>query len=282
LELTDPTTRCGIEVIPREPHEADETFGAASWSGKLYLWSGAMQITDAEGKVHSMAAPDAYVLATDPTLGDAPPAPSAVLPNWERRMSAIAQKNARILEKAFESDEASARESLTNLVDSRVYEQSRLAVACLGLIGDYDMMLDVLDRNEHHESRVAAITSLRLWINQAPENRDLLKAAIDMKFNAEDAVIVYRLIWGYTDDDARSKMVSEQLVDWLEHDRLAVRELAWYYIKTLTNRKQEFDARATPANISKSVQLIRKMLEKDGTLLPPLAVPKPPAPELDK
>lgn len=279
LELTDPATRCGVEVVPREPHHFEENFENAGWSGKLYLWSGSLQITDSDGKVRSMTAPDSFVLASDPSLPEAPPTPSTDLPNWERRLSTLAQKNARLFEKEFTSDESSARDSLLGLIDSRVYELSRLAVSCLGLVGDYEMMLEVLDRNEHHESRVAAINSLRSWINQAPENRDRLKAAIGAKFYPEEVATIYRLIWGYDDQDARSKQTSEELVDWLEHDRLAVRELAWFYIKSLTNRKQEiFDARGTPMHISNAVQRIRKILEKDGTLLPPLPTPKAPTP----
>ena len=45
---------------------------------------------------------------------------------------------------------------------------------------------------------------------------------------------------------------------------------AWFYIKSLTNRKEVFDARGTPMHINRAVQGIRKILEKDGTLLPPL------------
>lgn len=281
LELTDPATRCGVEVIPREPHHFEENFENAGWSGTLYLWSGSLQITDAEGKVHSLTAPDHFVLATDPALPETPPMPSTDLPNWERRLSTLAQKNARLFEKEFTSDESSARDSLLGLIDSRVYELSRLAVSCLGLVGDYEMMLEVLDRNEHHESRVAAINSLRSWINQAPENREKLKAAISAKFYPQEVDTIYRLIWGYDEQDARSKQTSEELVNWLEHDRLAVRELAWFYIKSLTNRKQEiFDARGTLMHISNAVQRIRKTLEKDGTLLPPLPS-KPPTPAPD-
>lgn len=271
LELADPSTRCGIEVIPREPRQPDENFGAAGWSGKLYLWSGSLQITNSEGMQHSMLGPDSYDLAKDPTAPDAAPAPGASLPNWDRRLSTIAQKNSRLFSDQFKTDESSARDALEGLIESRVYEQSRLAVACLGLIGDYEMMLKVLDRNEHHESRVAAINALRSWVNLEPENREKLKKALEAAFYPQEVETIYRLIWGYQDQDARSKQTSEQLVDWLEHDRLAVRELAWYHIKALTNRKQEvFDARGTPMHIKSAVQRIRKILDKDGTLLPPL------------
>lgn len=273
LELADPATRCGIEVIPREPRQLEEDFGTHGWSGNLYVWSGTVKLTTAEGQEQTLTAPDSLVLATDPNNPQAA-VNSKDLPNWDRRLSTIAQKNARLFADEFKADELSAHDALLGLVDSRVYALSRQAVCCLGLVGDYEMMLEVLDRNEHHESRVAAINCLRTWVNEDPENRVKLKTAIAAKFYPEEVDVVYRLIWGYQDQDARSKQTSEQLVGWLEHDRLAVRELAWYYIKSLTNRKLEvFDARGTPMHINAAVQKIRKILEKDGTLLPPLPMP---------
>lgn len=270
LELSDLTTKCGAEVILREPREFEENFGTEGWSGKLYVWSGTVKLTNADGMDHTITGPGSFVLAKDPTSLEPPTIATTDLPNWERRLSTLAQKNARAFSDEFKSDESSARDSLSNLIESRVYEQSRLAVSCLGLIGDYESLLEVLDRNPHYESRVAAINGLRSWINQAPENREKLKTAIEAKFYPQELETVYRLIWGYQEQDARNKQTSEQLVDWMEHPRPAVRELAWFYIKSLTNRKQEvFDAMGTPMHRNTAVQRIRKILERDGTLLPP-------------
>ncbi|MDB5335187.1 MAG: hypothetical protein JWN70_806 [Planctomycetaceae bacterium] len=274
LELADPATRCGIEVIPREPRQLEEDFQGHGWHGNLYVWSGSVKVTNSEGQEQTLTAPDSLVLAADPHHPNADPTNSKDLPNWDRRLSTIAQKNARLFADEFKADESSAHDALLGLVDSRVYALSRLAVSCLGLVGDYEMMLEVLDRNEHHESRVEAIKCLRVWVNLEPENRVKLKEAIAAKFYPQEVDVVYRLIWGFQEQDARSKQTSELLIDWLEHDRLAVRELAWFYIKSLTNRKLEvFDARGTPVHINAAVQKIRKILEKDGTLLPPLPMP---------
>ena len=244
------------------------------WSGSLYVWNGSVTVTDSEGQAQTLIAPASLVLAADPSNPQTEAVSSKDLPNWDRRLSTIAQKNSRLFADEFNADESSAHDALLGLVDSRVYALSRLAVSCLGLVGDYEMMLEVLDRNEHHEARVSAIHSLRTWVNQDPQNRVRLKDAIAAKFYPEEVDVVYRLIWGYQEDDARSKQTTEQLINWLEHDRLAVRELAWFYVKSLTNRKLEvFDTRATPMHRSAAVQKIRKIIEKDGTLLPQLPMP---------
>jgi len=274
LELTEPDTRCGIEVIPREPRQLEEDFGTRGWSGSLYVWNGSVKIIDSAGQAQTLIAPASLLLAADPSSPQTEPSSSLDLPNWDRRLSTIAQKNARLFADEFSTDESSAHDALLGLVDSRVYALSRLAVSCLGLVGDYEMMLKVLDRNEHHESRVSAIHNLRTWVNQDPQNRVQLKEAIAAKFYPEEVDVVYRLIWGYQEEDARSKQTTEQLINWLEHDRLAIRELAWFYVKSLTNRKLElFDTRANPMHRNAAVQKIRRQIEKDGTLLPPLPMP---------
>lgn len=280
LELTDPTTRCGIEVIPREPRRFEENFGSATWSGTLYVWSGALRITNTEGMTHSMMGPDSYVLARDPSMAESQPTPAADLPNWERKLPPLAQKNARYFDSQFTSDGSSAHDALLGMVSDKAPALSKLGVSCLGLIGDYDLMVQVLDRNSHYESRVAAINSLRTWINQDPENRVKLKASIQSKIPI-DPDVVYKLIWGFQESDLRNKLTSEELVDDLEHQQMAVRELAWYYIKSLTNRKSEvFDAMATVGLTHRDPVVVRlqKHLEKEGSLLPALPAAKAPAP----
>jgi hypothetical protein len=196
------------------------------------------------------------------------------MPTWmgERKPSPVAKLNAVQLQRALLQDELSAHDALLAAIEDRVPEKSRLATSCLGLIGDCPMMLQVLDRNEHHESREAAIRSLRSWVNLNSANREKLKAQISAKFFKDDVDTIYRLIWGYQEPDVRGKQVSRQLVEWLSHDSLAVRELAYHYIKSLTNRRIDYDAREPQAQRNIAVQQLNKVLDKDGTLLP--ATPK--------
>jgi hypothetical protein len=272
LELPDLTSRCGIEIVPREPHQFEENFGPQGWSGKLFIVSGTVKVTTPEGKAQIITGPESYVLAPDPTAGPTPPVPSSVLPSWlgERKLSSVAKLNASQFQRTLLLDELSAHDALLSAVNDRVPEKSRLATACLGLIGDYQVMLEVLDRNEHQESRESAIDSLRSWINLNPANREKIKAEITTRFFKDDVEIIYRLLWGYQDQDLRGKQVSRQLVNCLTHDNLAIREFACHYIKTLTNRRIDYDARGPQTQRNAAIQQLEKVLDKDGSLLPPL------------
>jgi len=273
LELPDANSRCGVEIIPREPRQFEEDFGTQGWSGRLYCASGTVKITTPEGKATIITGPDTYVLAPDSNTVT-PPVPTSVLPSWlgERKLTSAAKLNASQFQRTLTQDELSAHDALLGAVTDRVPEKSRLATACLGLTGDYQMMLEILDRNEHHESREAAINALRAWVNLNPANREKLQTEIGAKFFKEDATTIYRMLWGYQEQDLRGKQVSRQLVDYLSHDSLAVRELACYYIRSLTSRRLDFDARGPQTQRNMAIQQLNKILDKDETLLP--ALPK--------
>lgn len=272
LELPDIHSRCGIEIIPREPHQFEENFGSQGWSGKLIIASGTVKITTPEGKAQIIKGPEIYILAPDASATTSQPTPASVVPAWmgDRKLASAAKINAAHFQKTLLQDELSAHDALLSAMEDRVPEKSRLATACLGLIGDYQMMLEVLDRNEHHESRETAITALRSWINLNPVNREKIKEEIAARFFKDDVDTIYRLIWGYQEQDLRGKQVSRQLVDWLSHDKLAVRECACHYIKTLTSRRFDFDARGSQTQRNAAIQQLEKVLDKDGALLPSL------------
>ena len=62
-----------------------------------------------------------------------------------------------------------------------------------------------------------------------------------------------RLLWGYNSDDARDRKTSDQLVQWLDHDVLAVRSLAIDQIRGLTGQTLHYRA-AMPAGDRKRLK----------------------------
>lgn len=192
------------------------------------------------------------------------------LPKWLSGLpvSAAVRQYAKLFEKEFDPSDA-VRLSIGGTKDNKIPELSRLAVECLGLIGDYAELVETLQHpSQHEESRRAAITELRVWLPMAPENRTLLKRELLKHFKPDDAAAIYELLWGYSEADARGKKVSAKLVDWLGHDEVAVRELAIYQLQRLTNRRFDFRANASATQrLASQKRWIEFM--KDGTLLPP-------------
>jgi hypothetical protein len=127
----------------------------------------------------------------------------------------------------------------------------------------------------HEESLDAAINGLRNWLPQSPKNGELLKEELVKVYRNDDAETVYRLLWGFNKDDAQNRDTSLQLVNWLEHDELVVRQLAFYHIRRLTGQKYNYRADLSPTQRAAFARRMRTTVEnadglvrKSGVKLP--------------
>lgn len=117
---------------------------------------------------------------------------------------------------------------------------SELAVQTLALINKAPDLVSALATATHEEARQAAITGLREWLPTNQDNRGELKAELEKVFQPETAEIVYSLLWGYNIEDGKDEAISRQLVSWLRHEHVAVRELAIFHIERLTGRTYDY------------------------------------------
>jgi hypothetical protein len=102
-------------------------------------------------------------------------------------------------------------------------------------------MVDALgDRNRLY-ARQAAVITLSSWVAQAPGNTNLLvKAMIGKGWREEDADLIAHLLRGYSSAEKGDPAAVDQLVEWLNYDQLAVREVA------LGNLLAFFDTEPSP------------------------------------
>ena len=126
------------------------------------------------------------------------------------------------------------------------------------------------------ESRTMAITGLRKWVNLDPQNREKLKEDLANHFHKQESDLVYRLVWGLSIHDLRDRKTSEQLVGWLEHDNLAIRELAYYYIVKLIGKptngyRPNADNQRRKSTINQTRETDRKNRSTD---CPPAEIPR--------
>jgi hypothetical protein len=285
IELHSSDAVFAVEAQPGEPSQFEQAVVPPVSSVTFYVVAGEVRISngiDQQAIIGpaTLSLPGPRATGATTPAADAPDEagplatavsnPEAPLPKWlsASPMSAAAKQNSRMFEKEFDATDP-VRLSLGGTKDHKIPELSRLAVECLGLIGDYTSLVETLppEKGQHEESRKAAITGLRIWLPQAPENRALLKRELAKHFKPDDVATIYELLWGYSETDARTKPVARKLVDWLGHDEIAVRELAIYQLQRLTNRRFDFRANATP-NQRLSSQKRWYEYTKDGTLLP--------------
>lgn len=109
-----------------------------------------------------------------------------------------------------------------------------LAVFCLGAIDDTARLIDAL-QDPRAEVRTAAVSALRHWCSRNAENDlALFKVLREKKdFPRLHAEIVLHLLHNPSRADIVKPETYETLIAYLRHDRLAVRELAWWHLSRL-------------------------------------------------
>ena len=90
-----------------------------------------------------------------------------------------------------------------------------------------DNLIDLLKDRGRRYAREAAVVSLSSWVAQAPGNTDLLLKELDAKgLRDTEPDIVAGLLRGYASFAGGDTSKVDHLVKWLDHEHIAVRELA--------------------------------------------------------
>jgi hypothetical protein len=273
LELATADAVCGVEITLREPNRFEQDLGENSYTGGVYVLAGTVNIIDAAKQRQVLTGPDWFPLTPEvrrtATELNKPEFRAGSLPKWlgPASQSPAARQYAKPFEKEFDVNET-VDVSIAGFVSDRRPELSRLAVDCLGLVGAYSALVDALQRTEHEEARKAAIVALRTWLPQAPGNRERLKEELATHFSPERADIAYRLLWGYNEDDARNRVISQQLVDWMGDDEIVIRELAFYHVYRLTDKKYDYRPNATAQQRQLALNHWQQHILKTGAILP--------------
>ncbi|MBS0266010.1 MAG: hypothetical protein JSS02_29025, partial [Planctomycetes bacterium] len=265
------TAQCGVSIKPIEPTRLPETADKNAYDGGFYIAGGTAVITDPAGQVHEVQGGDwlELPLSGPGAANERPPHRELrEIPKWmgPLTMSSIAQSKAAVFEKKFVRDEA-IELSLPSIAEDPNPYISHMATDCLGLIEAYGPLVNAL-RSQHVEARRAAISELRLWLPRHADNQTLLKNELAKKFPPDDAETVFRLLQGYEQDDARDKLISTQLVEWMGHSELAIRELAFNQVYRLTGKTRDYQADGSPAKLQSSLRSWREHVKRDGGLIP--------------
>lgn len=109
-----------------------------------------------------------------------------------------------------------------------------LAVRCQMAVGNLPAVLDALDSEKSFASRFFAADALRHWLGLSVENDKLLTQVLvqQKKYSERQAETILQLLHGFTERDADPAMKA-MLVEYLNHDRLPIRQLAHSTLKQL-------------------------------------------------
>ncbi|MFQ5734219.1 MAG: hypothetical protein ACE5KM_19965 [Planctomycetaceae bacterium] len=284
LELLAPQTVCGIELTPATPNGFEKGLGKDAYTGGVYVSAGSVRLTNSRRESVGIEAGWLSLKPSDLEAaagkGDAA-VHKAAGPSWLtpaiRPLGLSAQRFSKLYVKEFEVDgitkdgqsRISMLDNATAIVRDRRALVSQYAVQALAVTESYAELVKALSIAPHEESRRAAIEGLRTWLPASPGNGKKLRTQLGRVFTASDADIVYRLLWGYSEKDARDEVTSLTLVDWLNHNHIAVRELAFLHVHRLTRRRYDYRANLLASQRTLAVNRWIMHVNRVGALLPP-------------
>lgn len=274
LELASDNAVCGIEVHRAEPNHYEVEPAAPGFTASLHVAQGTVRFSTPDGKTVTVDGPGFFQITSGLTASEKSEigrASQLILPDWlEPDPKRAATKLKRPYNAAFEKEFATEQLlqlSLPAVVNNPRPALSELAVKCLALTDSYSPLVKALSQADHREARLAVIAGLRQWLPLDPRHRGLLRAELAKYFLPSDAEAVYRLLWGFDHEDAKTPATSRSLVGWLDSEQLAIRELAFFHVLRLTGLKHEYSPINPPGQRRAAVDRWYSHLDKKSGAL---------------
>lgn len=124
--------------------------------------------------------------------------------------------------------------AITELLNSDDRRLHRLAVSTLAATDQLERLALILTQGKHADAWDAAVPALRHWLGRAPgQDQKLYRALLARGFPAGQAATVLQGLHSFGDADLARPELYELLIDYLTHDRLAIRGLAYWHLVRL-------------------------------------------------
>jgi hypothetical protein len=200
--------------------------------------------------------------------GGAPAPLTGELPEWVsgEQLSASDRLAWTALEDALALDR-SANLSLSELVDRRRLEIRSLAARSSVHIGQFKPFIRALNDTDQRAVWPQHIETLREALALSPAVAAEVRQALQEERGA-DGETLYRMLWGYSREQAEQGALT-QLIDYLEHDRLDMRVLAFWNLKELTGIRLNYYPYSTQLERQAAVQAWRRRLESGELAIQP-------------
>jgi hypothetical protein len=163
---------------------------------------------------------------------------------------------------------------LTQVKESPNPSMKTLGILFLGALDQVLHLTDALENRQYPEVRGAAAFALRHWMSRsADHDLELYRLLHERKgYLREKAEIIMHLLHSVSEADAAKPETYQKLVGYLDHENLAIRDLAFWHLTLLVPegaKSINYDPAADSEKRKQGVEQWRK-------LVPPGKVPAPP------
>jgi hypothetical protein len=257
VTLADAGARLAIEVARTAVPGANPETQPGPLTANLYATSGKiLWQEDARGEPLAVNAPVRL------TLNDQPLEAVAVqeLPNWIvlDTQSLLDQRASVTVERELAVGRAAVL-GLRELADHRRKEVRWLALRCLDCLGDFELMVAALDDPEQKMVWPDYVDRLRAAVVRSPLAAGQVRSAMEKLHGAEGAEL-YEMLWKYGDGPL-GREDAAHLVDYLDHDTLAFRVVAFQTLRRVTKLGINYQPEDTAAKRRPWVEKWRERLE---------------------
>lgn len=270
LEFSEGESLCGVEYLLKEPVGYEQPVPPKERIEGMYMQAGSVSwLTHAIPVRTANKGVYLNLLSDQPPLNFGPPSGSS--PDWldpqRRKIGSLLPRFAKQYEKEFELNQP-IDSAMRALIRAQRPQISELAVRCLALTDNYQAVVQALAQTEYEDARKAAINGLRQWLGVRADRGPLLKQALETYYERPDQIdALYRLLWGFSVEDAKSLNKSVELVELLRSDKVEIRELAFANLVRLTGRKFDYRPLASFAQREPAVKRWHDHVIREGALI---------------
>jgi hypothetical protein len=282
LTLAEPGTRVALELYGRWPRGVPFTRKPgpkdAPTADLIFLvLSGEVSLKHGS-REHLMTAPPGFAMIEwDSVTGqDETPQRLEKLPPWATASgdSPVAKAKREILERLRQRLASKPiGEVLDELLNSDQEAERRLAVNAMGALDDLERLAKALREAKHPDVWQNGVLALRHWIGRGPGQDQLLyKTLVEVRhYSPVHAETVLQLLHSFSDADLARPETYQTLIDYLDHDQLGIRGLAYWHLIRLVPAGKElgYDPLGPKDAREAAIQKWRK-------LVPPGKVPSRP------
>jgi len=260
ITFVDPEAVVAADVRRFHALGANPETEPVAYTTELFVTTGHVFWDESSHKSLELAAPARLKIEDQ-----LPPEPGSAreFPKWitSEPISMLDRRASATIVQSLQSTpvERPARLGLMELAEHRQKEVRWLAIRCLGYVGYFDPMVTVLDNAEFKQDWTDHIDQLREAVGRDPQTASAVRQSLEKRY-PQGASELYRMLWGYMDNDLESGEDS-RLVKFLEDENLALRVLSFWNLKEITGKGLYYQPEHTTAKRQQPYQRWKKSLE---------------------
>jgi hypothetical protein len=233
------------------------------------------------GFEHALRSPPGPAMIEWDSVGgsDETPEPLKKLPEWAQpggEDTPVARRKKAVIERFRKAVLAKGIDgALQQFLHSEKMDDRATAVVVMGALDDLHDLGEALREAKHPDVWEHGVLALRQWLGRAPgQDQRLYQALLKTRnYSKVDAETTVQLLHSYGEEDLAQPETYEMLIDFLEHDQLAIRGLAHWHLCRLVpeGKKIGYNPADPPKKFVAAALKWRKLVPKGK--LPPR--PKP-------